>query len=251
MYIVDNLINLYNVSAKGTTNSILSQYFLLNARRINHKKLLDVARETNLSNSSITRFCKSAGYDTFSSLCDMLDQDTRKIDYQFYHLLNENKNFNIEHDIKVKLDQLVHDLMKASNVIIYGSPKYTGYFDTLIKYLFFKGVCVERCLGWNIKEKEETFLNSKNDDVIILIDHRYNIQIFLEETQTSLGSITSIINASAKKYFFCDGNHDFSGIKAIELKKKENYEYILSSIEYANYVLYRLMKEENYEYSHI
>ena len=242
MYIVDNLINLYNVSAKGTTNSILSQYFLLNARRINHK---------NLSNSSITRFCKSAGYDTFSSLCDMLDQDTRKIDYQFYHLLNENKNFNIEHDIKVKLDQLVHDLMKASNVIIYGSPKYTGYFDTLIKYLFFKGVCVERCLGWNIKEKEETFLNSKNDDVIILIDPRYNIQIFLEETQTSLGSITSIINASAKKYFFCDGNHDFSGIKAIELKKKENYEYILSSIEYANYVLYRLMKEENYEYSHI
>ena len=194
MYIVDNLINLYNVSAKRTTNSILSQYFLLNARRINHKKLLDVAKETNLSNSSITRFCKSAGYDTFSSLCDMLDQDTRKIDYQFYHLLNENKNFNIEHDIKVKLDQLVHDLMKASNVIIYGSPKYTGYFDTLIK---------------------------------------------------------SIINASAKKYFFCDGNHDFSGIKAIELKKKENYEYILSSIEYANYVLYRLMKEENYEYSHI
>ena len=165
MYIVDNLINLYNVSAKRTTNSILSQYFLLNARRINHKKLLDVAKETNLSNSSITRFCKSAGYDTFSSLCDMLDQDTRKIDYQFYHLLNENKNFNIEHDIKVKLDQLVHDLMKASNVIIYGSPKYTGYFDTLIKYLFFKGVCVERCLGWNIKEKEETFLNS-NTNVI-------------------------------------------------------------------------------------
>ena len=197
MYIVDNLINLYNVSAKRTTNSILSQYFLLNARRINHKKLLDVAKETNLSNSSITRFCKSAGYDTFSSLCD-----TRKIDYQFYHLLNENKNFNIEHDIKVKLDQLVRDLMKASNVIIYGSPKYTGYFDTLIKYLFFKGVCVERCLGWNLKEKEETFLNSKNDDVIILIDPRYNIQIFLEETQTSLGSITSIINASAKKYFF-------------------------------------------------
>lgn len=151
----------------------------------------------------------------------MLYQDTRKIDYQFYHLLNGNKNFNIEHDIKVKLDRLVHDLMKASNVVIYGSPKYTGYFDTLIKYLFFKGVCVERCLGWNIKEKEETFLNSKNDDVIILIDPRYNIQIFLEETQTSLGSITSIINASAKKYFFCDGNHDFSGIKAIELKRKK------------------------------
>ena len=60
MYIVDNLINLYNVSAKRTTNSILSQYFLLNARRINHKKLLDVAKETNLSNSSIKRFCKSA-----------------------------------------------------------------------------------------------------------------------------------------------------------------------------------------------
>ncbi len=251
MYIVDNLINLYNVSAKGTTNSILSKYFLLNARKIGHKKLLDVAKETNLSNSSITRFCKSAGFDTFVSMCDMLDQDTNKIDYQFYHLLNKNKDFNIEHDIKVKLDQLVHDLMKASNVIIYGSPKYTGYFDTLIKYLFFKGTCVERCLGWNIKEKEETFLNTEKDNVIILIDPRYNVQIFLEETQTSLGSITSIINASAKKYFFCDSNHDFSGIKAIELKKKENYEYILSSIEYANYVLCRLMKEENYEYSHI
>ena len=141
--------------------------------------------------------------------------------------------------------------MKASNVIIYGSPKYTGYFDTLIKYLFFKGVCVERCLGWNIKEKEETFLNSKNDDVIILIDPRYNVQIFLEETQTSLGSIVSIVNAPAKKYFFCESHYDFDGIRAIELKKQDHYEYILSSIEYANYVLYRLMKEENYEYSHI
>ena len=139
MYIVDNLINLYNVSAKRTTNSILSQYFLLNARRINHKKLLDVAKETNLSNSSITRFCKSAGYDTFSSLCDMLDQDTRKIDYQFYHLLNENKNFNIEHDIKVKLDQLVHDLMKASNVIIYGSPNIQDILIRLLNIYFLKG----------------------------------------------------------------------------------------------------------------
>lgn len=127
MYIVDSLINLYNVSAKGTTNNILSQYFLLNARKINHKKLLDVARETNISNSSITRFCKSAGYDTFSSLCDMLDQDTRKIDYQFYHLLNEKKNFNIEHSIKVKLDQLIVDLKTVKEVIIYGSPKYTEY----------------------------------------------------------------------------------------------------------------------------
>lgn len=166
MYIVDNLIDLYNVSAKGTTNSILSQYFLLNARRINHKKLLDVAKETNISNSSITRFCKSAGYDTFSSLCDMLDQDTRKMNYHFYHLLKESKSFNINNDIKLKLDLLVHDLVKASNVIIYGSPKYTVYFNHLVKYLFFKGVCVERCLGWNIKEKEETFLNTKKDNFI-------------------------------------------------------------------------------------
>ena len=251
MYLVDNLIDLYNVSAKGTTNSILSQYFLLNARKIGHKKLLDVARETNISNSSITRFCKSAGYDTFSSLCDMLDQDTRKIDYQFYHLLNENKDFNIEHGIKNKLDQLVNDLINASNVIIYGSSKYTGYFNYLVKYLFFKGVCVERCLGWNIKEKEETFLNAKNDDVIILIDPRYNVQIFLEETQTSLGSIVSIVNAPAKKYFFCESHYDFDGIKAIELKKQEHYEYMLSSMEYTQYVLYRLMKEEKDEYSHL
>ena len=251
MYLVDSLIDLYNMSDKGTTNSILSKYFLLNARKIGRKKLLDVARETNISNSSITRFCKSAGYDTFSSLCDMLDQDTRKIDYQFYHLLNENKDFNIEHGIKNKLDQLVNDLINASNVIIYGSSKYTGYFNYLVKYLFFKGVCVERCLGWNIKEKEETFLNAKNDDVIILIDPRYNVQIFLEETQTSLGSIVSIVNASAKKYFFCESCYDFDGIKAIELKKQDHYEYMLSSMEYTQYVLYRLMKEENYEYSHL
>lgn len=251
MYIVDNLIDLYNVSAKGTTNSILSQYFLLNARKIGHKKLLDVAKETNISNSSITRFCKSAGYDTFSSLCDMLDQDTRKMNYHFYHLLKESKSFNINNDIKLKLDLLVHDLVKASNVIIYGSPKYTVYFNHLVKYLFFKGVCVERCLGWNIKEKEETFLNTNKDDVIILIDPRYNVQIFLEETQTSLGSIVSIVNAPAKKYFFCESHYDFDGIRAIELKKQDHYEYMLSSMEYTQYVLYQLMKEENYEYSHI
>lgn len=87
----------------------------------------------------------------------MLDQDTRKIDYQFYHLLNEKKNLNIDDNIKVKLDLLVHDLINTSNVVIYGSPKYTGYFDTLIKYLFFKGVCVERCLGGISKKKKKLF----------------------------------------------------------------------------------------------
>lgn len=251
MYIVDNLIDLYNVSAKGTTNSILSKYFLLNARKIGHKKLLDVAKETNISNSSITRFCKNGGYDTFSSFCYVLEQDVKKIDYHFFHIMKNNSNFHMDFDSKRKLNQLVYDLVDANKVIIYGTSKYTGYFNNLIKYLFFKGVCVERGLGWNLKEKEDTFLNTKKDDVIILIDPRFNVQIFLEEMQLSLGSISTIINAPAKKYFFCNCIHNFAGINSIALEKKENYEYMLSSMECTQYVLYQLMKEDNYEYGYI
>ncbi|MBS6796658.1 MAG: hypothetical protein KH215_03255 [Coprobacillus sp.] len=249
MYLVDSLIDLYNMSDKGTTNSILSKYFLLNAKKIDHKKQIDVAKETNISNSSITRFCKSAGYDTFSSFCDVLYKDTYQINYRLHHLLNKKRNFNFNEDVIHKLDQLVNDLKKTSKVIIYGTPKCTCYFDNLIIFLFFKGICVERCLKWRIDEKENVFLDAKDDDVILLINPRYSIQVFLEETESSLGSITSIVKANAQKYFFCENSYDFAGIKAIKLYKSENYGYTLSCIDYVNYILMKLIEGENSEYN--
>ena len=250
MYIVDNLIDLYDNSPKDSINSVLSKYFLLNARKMNNKKLVVVSKETNISSSSINRFCKNAGYDTFSSFCAILSLDIQEIDYQLSHFFH-NIYFNIDQETQIKLDQIVKDLQHTKKIIIYGSPKYTGYFDSLIKYLFLNGICVERCKGWNIKEKENIFLNTDPTDLMILIDPRYSIQVYLEENGTSLGSIKSISKADAKKYFFGISNKDFMNIKAIKLIKQDNYGYTLSCIDYINYILMQLIGEKNNEHSYL
>lgn len=249
MYIVDNLIRLYNSSSRGSTNHVLASYFLLHARKMNHKKLLDVSKETNISNSSITRFCKSAGYDTFASFCDILYLDVKKIEHQFIHRFKKEKSLKIDDKTKTRLDELVTDLKSANRVVIYGTPKYTSYFDDVIKFLFYSGVSVERCIGWDIREKEDVFSELENKDVILLVDPRYSIQVFLEETETSLGSISSITEAKAKKYFFGESEEDYSNIKAIQLKKHKDYAYVLSTIDNTNYILYQLMEGEKNEHS--
>ena len=98
-------------------------------------------------------------------------------------------------------------------------------------------------------KKKMFFLDAKDDDVILLINPRYSIQVFLEETESSLGSITSIVKANAQKYFFCENSYDFAGIKAIKLYKSENYGYTLSCIHYVNYILMKLIEGENSEYN--
>ena len=86
-----------------------------------------------------------------------------------------------------------------------------------LKTLWLKGK--QQKLRCNLLTWRNTNLDAKDDDVILLINPRYSIQVFLEETESSLGSITSIVKANAQKYFFCENSYDFAGIKAIKLYK--------------------------------
>lgn len=241
MYIIDNLIDLHNHYPSETTQYILSEFFLLHLKKLNRIKLNDVVKETHISSSSITRFCKSNGYEKFSSFIDLLYLDTRKIINQFDNDILNKRNLDIQQDIKEKLICLAKDLKQSQRVILYGSPKYCSLFNQLVKYLFIHGINVIECKTWSVEEKELNFSKMSQQDTIIIVDPLYNIKIFLEETETSIGGITNIRQAKGKKYFIGDGIQDFLDIVAIKLYQDNDYEYYKNCFDYATFLLYELM----------
>lgn len=247
MYVVDSLIDICNTCEISSVNNILANYFLINAYSINNKRLIDVASETNISSSSINRFCKIAGFHTFSSFVDTLYLDAKKIKHQIKHSCH-HFNFDFIKE-KVKLDIMVDSIYKANNIVIYGSPKYTICFNTLVRYLFLNGKRVDQCRGWDIYEKESIFNNLNNDDVIIIIDPNYSIQIYFEELASSLGSVSNILNSKAKIYYLGIDDEDYKNVSAIKLVENENYQYVLSCMDCQNYLIKCLMEGNDNEYS--
>ncbi|MDE6952904.1 MAG: hypothetical protein K2P09_03740 [Erysipelotrichales bacterium] len=243
MYIIDHLIDLHNHYTSETTQYILSEYFLLHLKKLNRLKLNEVAKQTHISSSSITRFCKSNGYETFSSFIDLLYLDVRKVINQFDYTFMNRRKININPEIQDKLIDLVKDLKQSQRVILYGSPKYCSLFNQLIKYLFIQGINVIECKTWSIEQREMNFDKMDNEDTIIIVDPSYNIKIFLEETETSIGGITHIRTAKGKKYFIGDGEQDFLDIKAIKLYQDNEYEYYKSCYDYIVFILYMLMED--------
>lgn len=247
MYVVDGLIDLCNTCEINTVNSILANYFLINAVNINNKRLIDVARETNVSSSSINRFCKIAGFHTFSSFIDTLYLDVKKIENQLKHSFNYLDFKYISN--KTKLDKMIDSINRANNIVIYGSPKYTICFNSLVRYLFFNGKRVYQCRGWDVYEKENIFNSLNDSDLIIIIDPNFSIQIYFEELASSLGSVNNILNSKAKIYYLGIDEDDYKNVEAIKLIENETYQYVLSSIDCQNYLIKGLMEGNKHEYS--
>lgn len=247
MYVVDGLIDICNTCEINSVNSILANYFLINAVNINNKRLIDVASETNISSSSINRFCKIAGFHTFSSFIDTLYLDVKKIENQLKHSFNHLDFKYISN--KTKLDKMIDGINRANNIVIYGSPKYTICFNSLVRYLFFNGKRVYQCRGWDVYEKENIFNILNDNDLIIIIDPNYSIQIYFEELASSLGGINNILNSKAKIYYLGIDEDDYKNVNAIKLVENENYQYVLSSIDCQNYLIKGLMEGNKYEYS--
>lgn len=247
MYVVDGLIDLCNTCEINSVNSILANYFLINAININNKRLIDVASETNVSSSSINRFCKIAGFHTFSSFIDTLYLDVKKIENQLKHSFNHLDFKYISN--KTKLDKMIDSINRANNIVIYGSPKYTICFNSLVRYLFFKGKRVYQCRGWDVYEKENIFNSLNDNDLIIIIDPNFSIQIYFEELASSLGSVNNILNSKAKIYYLGIDEDDYKNVEAIRLIENETYQYLLSSIDCQNYLIKGLMEGNKHEYS--
>lgn len=242
MYAIDTLINLYDYSLPGTLENVLSDYFIKNALKIGHKRLIDVSKETLVSSSSIIRFCKNGGYSSYSLFCDVIHQEAVEIKHGFRHL--PQLSF---HDDQINL--LVKSLKKSAHVVFYGDVLYIRLFHDLIQYLFLNGVSVNQSQYWSAKKHREVFGSLSENDTIVIIEPHYSLPIFVEELGTSGTVLNEIHNAKARKFNLSAIDYSADQITCVSLEKGEDH-YVSSCIDLAHYCISQL-KEFPYEHGHI
>ena len=231
MYTLDTLMSMYDDSMPGTMDYVLSEYFLKNALSLHHKRLIDVSQRTHASSSSIIRFCKSGGYQSFSLFCDIVFQEAKQIDHDLRHVQGHFENNKMT-------DVLVKALKQTNHLILYGDVGYIHLFYKLSQYLFLHGVAVDQCQCWQRKKYDDVFECMDESDVIMIVEPHYSLPIFLEEMGTS-GRFNKMDEMIAQKFYLSGSDQSFNDIRGIAIEKSDD-DYVSSCIELSHSLIERL-----------
>lgn len=164
MYIIEKLKGLNNTSAYGSGEYVLSQYFLNNLNQIRLLNLKKVAMETNLSKSSIIRFCQKGGFDGFTIFLDELAWEREDLfdrinaPQQQSLIYDDQLRVNYFKEAKQLLDPvyptIIEMLTNCQQFVLYGHERYVSCFQRLVSkgYLLNKQATCNMC--WDIDKQE-------------------------------------------------------------------------------------------------
>lgn len=235
--LLKNLFEVLNTSDTGSTNYILSLYFINNYDRLEQLNIYDVSDDINMSRATVRRFCQTLGYDNFLELkkTSSVFHDGFKIYVDHYsneHFVSESRtilNATLDHIednfVSGNYDDIVYNVMNGKYVYILSSSQIHPTIQRI----------QNRFLSFNIKVIIPHDLNSllkviTEGDLIIVISITGQ---YYETIKENLLKCNYLLLTNSEKYN--DGEKSF---KLTEYSKKDettnDYPTILYSygIEY-------------------
>lgn len=235
--LLKNLFEVLNTSDTGSTNYILSLYFINNYDKLEQLNIYDVSDDINMSRATVRRFCKALGYDNFLELkkTSSIFHDGFKIYVDHYS--NEQFVLEFRNALNLTLDHIeenfnnqtyndiILNMMKVKYVYILSSSQIHPTIQRI----------QNRFLSFNIKVIIPHDLNSllkviTNDDLIIVISITGQ---YYETIQSKLTNCNYFLLTNSIDY-----NESEKSFKLTEYSKKDettnDYPTILYSygIEY-------------------
>ncbi|MBQ6334795.1 MAG: MurR/RpiR family transcriptional regulator [Erysipelotrichaceae bacterium] len=128
--LLTSLLAQLNKNDENDTNFVIARYFLLNLTRIKNISIYKIAEDCYVSRSSVQRFIKSIGYDSFTqmkaSLEEVIAHENAFIDYTdhayYREYISDSINEMIEDIAKTTggsdFKKLLNYFLKAENVVI-------------------------------------------------------------------------------------------------------------------------------------
>lgn len=164
-----------------TTDSQIAYYILNHLDTIQNDSISELAFKCNVSNSSISRFCRNIGLNDFSELKESLNDQTFK--FEIASSSNDMKTRTLEHYSKVQesindvaltidmkvLFELVKDIYQYKQVTLLGLLKASSAAINLQVDLLMLGKLVNVKLTYN--EQLDFISHANQNDLVIIFSY--------------------------------------------------------------------------------
>lgn len=211
MYLIDKLKMVNNIAQTDSIEFILSKYFLKNLLNLKKISLKRISLETNLSKSTIIRFCQKAGFNGFTVFIDELSMEALELNstiksYQHMDLIiYENIRVDFIKQCKNQIKDIYHDFLDAiknsSKILFYGHDKYISCFHLSTSYLFMMGKDVINNMCWDVKKQNILFSDLDENDLIIIVEPYMNWRNYKEFLTITMDTLEGLNKTKAKIAF--------------------------------------------------
>lgn len=199
MYIIDKLISLQSYSDYNSIDFILSSYFLKNINQITNLNAIVIEKETSISKSSISRFCKRAGFHNLKNFLAEyhIESEEKRVFFNNQNLQNnyldvENylqlfQNYFISSEFK----NIITIIQNAKTIVLYGSAHEISLFHQLIQLLIFNGKEVIYTNNWNIDNILSRINKMRQNDIFLIIDSTFHFHSFTLRSELQEGNLNA------------------------------------------------------------
>lgn len=235
MYLLSRIRELYETSNPNTTEYILSQYILKNIKHFDDLSISNMAKETAISKSAISKFFKSIscknGFHQFKSSMQHEIHYTKLNEQSLIShakevgemclKLKDGKIYKVSDYINLnEIKMLSFALKKAEKIIFCGNDTKKGFFSQLIDYLLYDGKDVKYASWIYSQDKMDDLTNLDEKCLMILVDPRITLYDFYQRFPISVEIILEPSEIKAQKIFIgrpSKPNTDFAtvGIQSV------------------------------------
>lgn len=176
------LINALAAEKNGTANGAIAAFILENLRSIAGMGIQEMASRCNVSNSSISRFCRDMGLEGYSELQQLIGDWDDRVDFGEVAETEHQRAVNYADRISAALRQvasgvdmrqihrLCEDIRSCRRVAVFGMLKSEGAAISLQSDLLKLGKQVYTCVSY--PQQMNYIHDAAADDLIILFSYQ-------------------------------------------------------------------------------
>ena len=121
--LLTSLLAILNKNDESDTDFIIAKYFLNNLEKIKNTSIYDIADECFVSRSSLQRFIKNIGYDSFTQIKNNIEEVINHEDA----FIDYTDHSDYADTIATKIDEMMKDIINSTNHDSY--KKLLKYFN--------------------------------------------------------------------------------------------------------------------------
>lgn len=165
--ITNKINNILNNSLNNEIDYTICRYIKMHLKEVPSMSIEELARETYVSKSKISKFIKNLGYDNYIAFKDdcLLELEIRKQVVPSYHQVYSLKNIEQAcFSIKEKqIDHFVSYLKEAKHIYLYG----VAYSHLLCQYIQYEGDLFQKDIL--VLDENESSLTLEKEDLLLVV----------------------------------------------------------------------------------
>lgn len=179
-------LRLRSLLRENNSDGEIARYILMHTNSLDSLTVSQFVNETGISKSSLNRFYSKGGYISFKNLLNSLNEEIAQkklnhTDFSHYKETSLNILEHVRFDRKV-IKYFIDKIKVANKVVFYGNTTEIACLEELQLYLHVHQKDVIYLDRWDIGECYEILDQLNENDVFIMIETSWHIQMMYENS---------------------------------------------------------------------